>query len=445
MPLHVRFARSALDRDTVFRLRANEAPVLDTYLQSGVCLFPPPAPGESLLSVLKVPRRYDRFDAYPSTRLLVAFEGHEAVGTIRVMLAVPAVGLPHGLPQAALEDSSAPPAQAEALSMEKARPGSVAFLDEWVMGESLRSTSLPRVMLKVAAQWALARGASRLVVVAPEPFQALLVSAGFTPLPEAGLWQAASAQLRRSFMESGVGRCETLLVDEMDRTVLRRGDPLYRRGGAADNAYVVARGRVQLLARSYDGKTIPIGWVGAGELLGEEVSLSSPCRRWVDAVADAEEVDIWVIPGESLKRRLELETDVRSAFHYALTARIQALTFSGAGERLSEVAKGVVEILQDLSIRHGARDQHAPIFLSHCTPLWLSEQLGCSVEHVQEAVSILEERGMVTLRRGRVTVLQQPALAELEPSSLVPPEKSDGELSSHELLMGALQRLRQVG
>jgi NTE family protein len=79
------------------------------------------------------------------------------------------------------------------------------------------------------------------------------------------------------------------LLARVERVALRRGEAPFRQGDVADGWYVVASGRLQIVARDAEGREKILNEIGRGESLGEVAMLSGTTRTATPyAVRDTE-------------------------------------------------------------------------------------------------------------------------------------------------------------
>lgn len=443
MPIQIRFAQDVLMQDVVYRLRATvrearlretqplevsrkegtrELSILQDYSPeneaqvhrasvtltregSGSSASPP-----GVHRVPPVARIFDRFDVYPNSRLLTALDGLDAVGTLRIMVLDPAVGSPVPLPP------ELPPEMRFAL------------VDQWAIDASYAHTSVSRVLLKVATRWAFEQGCDLILCVVPPSECELLHIIGCQPTGLSNIYVLSRSKMTSSFLEDRLGQRMGLSGMACDRIILRRGEPLFKRGGVGDAAYMVARGSLRLESRDLDGRVIPAGSVGPGEVVGEEVVLESPPRRFVDAYADAEAVDVWVVGRDALRERMAQDAVSRNFFQAALGRRLQALACFSTARSIESIAQGVLEILLDLSCRFCPQETSAAsgrsgnvlpqLMKVTCTAAWLGEHIGCGTVDTQAVLSRLESLGLISLRNGRIAHIDAAGLANLQASVL---------------------------
>lgn len=100
-------------------------------------------------------------------------------------------------------------------------------------------------------------------------------------------------ELLRTTLPAIFGPLDDEALSDLERRVewvtLRRGEALFRQGDAADGWYVVASGRLQVVAEDAFGEETVLGEIGRGESLGEAALLSGAPRTATPyAVRDTE-------------------------------------------------------------------------------------------------------------------------------------------------------------
>ncbi|MBO6539939.1 MAG: cyclic nucleotide-binding domain-containing protein [Rhizobiaceae bacterium] len=103
---------------------------------------------------------------------------------------------------------------------------------------------------------------------------------------------------------------------------LRAGRDLYREGAAADSAYVVTAGKIEL-SRNRDGETVKAGEAGPGAMLGE-LALISGGKRLTSAAA-AEDSEVMRLNRSLFRRILEEYPEVANALHARISANMKSM------------------------------------------------------------------------------------------------------------------------
>lgn len=395
MSLRVRPARDAVDRDAIYRLRAALTRDGDGCLD-GVALAVPPIGA-------RVDRLIDRFDAFSSSRLVLAEDGERVIGALRVSrpaeVGIPIPGLDLG-PHDAIVDRVDVPAPW------RGRLGVVLNL------------------LKAACRLSRDGGAPRagaLWVEAPSWLSGLLYTLGFeaaeAPRGDMTRWVAVRADLPDAFLEVGEPRLESL-TEGFDREIFSKGEGIFRRGQAAGAVYLVARGSVRLEGTRPDGSTAILAVLGPGEMIGEE-AVCEGGRRWLDAVAHAAETDLYVLDRRTLVARADAHAELRGELRRLLAERIHLLSSRLMGLAIEERPERITAILRD-QVRQSMRlGEQAPLRLAGCTPEWLAAQTGQDIAEVRAALTTLG--GCCHLEQGEVWVRDpEPLLREGPPEEPTP-------------------------
>jgi CRP-like cAMP-binding protein len=124
--------------------------------------------------------------------------------------------------------------------------------------------------------------------------------------------------LSRSPVLADIGRdALRLLAFSVEEISLRPGDILFERGDAADCAYVVVRGSLNLDTGQGDSRT-----VGRGALIGE-LALIVETDRPCDAVA-VEPVKLLSVPRPVFRKMLEEFPNIARAMKNRLAGRLRA-------------------------------------------------------------------------------------------------------------------------
>jgi CRP-like cAMP-binding protein len=102
----------------------------------------------------------------------------------------------------------------------------------------------------------------------------------------------------------------------------RAGRELYREGAAADCAYVVSAGTIEL-SRTRGRENTPIGEAGPGAMLGE-LALIAGGERMTTATA-ATDVEVIRLNRSLFRRILEEYPDVAASLHARIAANMKAM------------------------------------------------------------------------------------------------------------------------
>ena len=103
---------------------------------------------------------------------------------------------------------------------------------------------------------------------------------------------------------------------------LKAGRELFQEGAAADCAFVVANGTVELY-REVDGRRIVVGTAGPASLLGE-LALITGAERMTGALA-ATDIEVIRLNRSLFRRILEEYPDIAAALHARIASEMKAM------------------------------------------------------------------------------------------------------------------------
>ena len=244
-----------------------------------------PLPGERVL---------DRFDAFPGVHNIVAYEGDEAIATIRLVRET-ALGLPaqeyydfEGYRAAAREELRA----AEGGAVREPVLGSAGMLAVRKPWRARRD--VVRAMFKVAAGVSLRSGVSHIVLAVNHETVGMYRRLGFRALSdkiwveEIGNFVVPLATSVHTFYGWAFGDLPKspldTFKDDFERVFLRAEEVLFTEGDAGDKAYIVNDGIMRISRTSPYGESLNLANLSRGDLFGE-LALIDEGMRSATAVA----------------------------------------------------------------------------------------------------------------------------------------------------------------
>lgn len=189
----------------------------------------------------------------------------------------------------------------------------------------------------------------------------------------------------------------------LERVDLKRRQVLQERNVPIPHAYFIERGAASVLSRSGDGSAVEVGTLGRGDLVGLSIVLGIPRSPHRCVVQ---------VPGEALRigtDDLERALDEFSCLRSLLLAYVQTIMVEGAQLVVCNTRHTLKEKLARwLLVAHDRLDGDQ-IPLTHQS---LSRAVGVRRAGVTTAVGQLEAAGIVRRGRGRVTIIDRPALEQ---------------------------------
>ncbi|MGZ5034143.1 MAG: fumarate/nitrate reduction transcriptional regulator Fnr [Usitatibacter sp.] len=213
-----------------------------------------------------------------------------------------------------------------------------------------------------------------------------------------------SCNLRELCLPCGLNEPDTELLGDIvyTRKRLRRGESLYRAGGAFDSLYAVRSGFFKSSVVLEDGRDQVTGFHMAGEILGMD-GIGTDCHN-ADVIA-LEDSEVCIIPyehlvGPRLQRQLH---KVMSRELVRDQGLMMLLGTMKAEERLAA-------FLLNLSQRFVARGFSPNEFHLRMTRDEIGSYLGLSLETVSRLFSRFQEDGHITVQQKHIRILDVPGL-----------------------------------
>ena len=297
MGIRLKVAESAKELDDVFWLRhevyANEEGYFDSTEGANTYLV-------------------DRFDTHPKCANLIAYDGTEPIGTIRLNLDAES-----GLPPEDLYDFSAYRARLDsAWNVDQNGPlrigsaGMLAIRKGWRKRRDV-IRSLFKLAAGVGQNWKATH-----ILVSGNHLNALMYKrVGFQPLDdriwikEIGEYIVPMAATYQDFRNKTIGKALDSLQllksfeSQFQRAVFRAGDCIFRQAEKADECYIVDVGSVKITVENpKDHRELTFSVLGKGEIFGE-LALIDAKTRSANAVA-ATDTEVIVLRRDDFLKEL---------------------------------------------------------------------------------------------------------------------------------------------
>lgn len=188
--------------------------------------------------------------------------------------------------------------------------------------------------------------------------------------------------------ESDLTRIATLVI----RKRARKNEVVLLREDAVGALYILAAGRVKLVATGEDGREVILSTRGAGEFFGD-LSLfdGEPVEATVIAM---EPVELLLLRREDLYRCLQDWPDLAIGLLRTLSMRLRRAEGRITSLALLDVPQRVARTLLDLADQHDGAVIPAPV-----THRFLAQVVGTSRETVSRVMSQLADEGVVAVTR----------------------------------------------
>ncbi|MBI1352341.1 MAG: cyclic nucleotide-binding domain-containing protein [Actinomycetales bacterium] len=189
------------------------------------------------------------------------------------------------------------------------------------------------------------------------------------------------------------------------------GTLLISPGQASEVLFILKKGRVRLYRLGPDGRSLTTAIIEAGQLFGEMLALG---QQMDDAYAEAlDRCVVCVMSREDVHRLMLSDPRIASRIAESLGARVAELERRLGDTVLKSVPARIASALAAM-----AGSGRADVRLTHEQ---LADLVGTSRETTTKVLGDLKDRGLVNLRRGRITVIDPNGLRQVsEIDSLTP-------------------------
>ena len=206
----------------------------------------------------------------------------------------------------------------------------------------------------------------------------------------------------RNRLLAGLSRKEyARILPDLAHVTLNSGQVLYEPGGVMPVAYFLETAIVSILSVAEDGTSIEVSVVGDEGVIGIPIVLRS--RGLPYRIVVQESGIAWRMKADVLRREFERCGPLHKlVLHYVHTL-IVALSQSGACNRFHTIRQRFCRWV--LTSQDRARSSEI-----RSTQEFLSQMLGVNRGSASQAASALQRAGLISYRRGRITILNRSGL-----------------------------------
>jgi CRP-like cAMP-binding protein len=217
--------------------------------------------------------------------------------------------------------------------------------------------------------------------------------------------------LRRSAIaNAATPASQTGLCDGGTIQRVSRGRILAAQGEPATSIALIGMGRVRLARSMSDGRSLSLGYRGAGDFLGE-AALGSVTVHRESAVA-AEDVEALTVPVTTLRTLMAQDPALASAVLSMMVERQGDTEERLASMLFRNVEARLAEFLMKAMARWGIPDPRGVLIAAPFTHQEMASMIGSTRETVTLTLGDLRRRGVLDVDRRRVVVLDREALRQ---------------------------------
>ncbi len=181
------------------------------------------------------------------------------------------------------------------------------------------------------------------------------------------------------------------------------GVRVFHEGDTSDACYIVRSGDLRVTREHSDGRAIALATLSSGDIFGELAMLDGGARSAsVETLADSE---LLALPAGDMRRLLSAHPDIAVKLIVALVRRLRETNERVARQSFQTVPSRVAGVLAQLIAEEALPEGREGVTV-RMTQADLAQLAGTSRESVSRFLATLERAGVVTVGRGRVTVVQ---------------------------------------
>jgi CRP-like cAMP-binding protein len=182
-----------------------------------------------------------------------------------------------------------------------------------------------------------------------------------------------------------------------------KGVRVFHEGDHSDACYIVRTGDLRVTREHSDGRAIALATLGPGDIFGELAMLDGGTRSAsVETLTDAE---LLALPASDVRRVIAAHGDIAAKLIVAITRRLRETNERVARQSFQTVPSRVAGVLNQLIAEEAIPEERRGITV-RMTQADLAQLAGTSRESVSRFLATLERAGVVSVGRGRVTVLE---------------------------------------
>jgi CRP/FNR family transcriptional regulator/CRP/FNR family cyclic AMP-dependent transcriptional regulator len=193
-----------------------------------------------------------------------------------------------------------------------------------------------------------------------------------------------------------------------ERRWFERGAVLFRAGEAADNIYLIVKGRVKVILYSSDGEEALGSVLGCGEILGT-TSLLDGRPRGITATAD-ERTEVVVLPRDAMESLVASSPSIALEVYRLLVHQLRRSYAFIQDTIFLDVAGRVAKKLLELAESYGEVTEEGTLIDLPLTQLELATMVGVTRETVNKHLGAYRARGIIDVRDHRIVILQPETL-----------------------------------
>ncbi len=189
-----------------------------------------------------------------------------------------------------------------------------------------------------------------------------------------------------------------------------RGQVVFAQGDPGSSLYLIESGRVNVTLGTPDGREVLLAELKPGDLLGELALLDGEPRS-ADAVVQ-EEAQVYALERDDFAEFVGTHPKVALKLLAALSRKLRRTTQQVQDVALLDVPARLARHLLELAETRGEVLPRGKARVVQVTQAELASAIGATRESANKWLGYFERQGLLTLKRGQVTVVDPDALSK---------------------------------
>jgi CRP-like cAMP-binding protein len=203
---------------------------------------------------------------------------------------------------------------------------------------------------------------------------------------------------------------QTALIEGGTIQRIAKGRMLIAQGDAAGSVVFVGLGRLRMVRATNDGRSLSLGYRGAGDLIGEAALGGATAHR--ESAIATEDVEALSLPVTTMRSLMAADPALAGAVMASLVDRQGDTEERLASMLFRNVEARLAEFLTKAATRWGIPDPRGVLIAAPFTHQEMASMIGSTRETVTLTLGELRRKNIIDVDRRRIVVLDREALRQ---------------------------------
>lgn len=203
---------------------------------------------------------------------------------------------------------------------------------------------------------------------------------------------------------------QTALIEGGTIQRIAKGRMLIAQGDAASSIVFVGLGRLRMVRATNDGRSLSLGYRGAGDLIGEAALGGATAHR--ESAIATEDVEALSLPVQTMRSLMAADPALTGAVMASLVDRQGDTEERLASMLFRNVEARLAEFLTKAATRWGIPDPRGVLIAAPFTHQEMASMIGSTRETVTLTLGELRRKNIIDVDRRRIVVLDREALRQ---------------------------------